>query len=193
MLKISYRALYARVFNKKWDIARALSEPLRPITTDLVKYNQKIYRSVAHLCYTLNIDCGCFRKLLGDGLSIEEAVDRLLSDVSIRKKFHYKEKEYTIVELYNHPDNTHKISKNTIRNRLSVENPNIEALFAPLRHQSCNYKSFTYRGEEYPSKLDFIRKHNLREIDYKSFCKFDIKSENLEGYLDELLAKSKNK
>ena len=193
VLKLSNAVFYNRVIANKWDVTRALTEPLKTVTRDLIEYDQKIYRSVSHLCYALNISRCHFTNLLNDGLSIEEAVDRALGVVTIKKKYLYKGKEYTISELCNHPDNIHRVRRNTLHARLCAKNPNMEALFFPPHHQQYKSKSFTYRGKKYSSKIDFIRKHNLRRTDYNSFSKIDIKSENLEKYLDKLLAKSKNK
>ena len=191
---ISYRIYYGRVIIKKWDIARALSEPVKEIKREMVYYNGKTYRSASHLCLTLGIEYGYFRRLINEGLTIEETINRALGVVSIDKKYLYKGKEYTVRELAAHPDNIHGIHKKAIYNRLKANKTSTDTLFAPLSQQGLKSAfSFTYKGITYKSRIDFMTKHNLTRSEYDQLLGVDVKSKDLEEFLDKLLAKSKNK
>ena len=182
---IAVDTLRYRIFEQKWDIERALTEPPRPRRGREVKYKGKTYSSIGKLCSIVGVSGLNVHRLMRSGISLEEAIEQV-SSVEIPTVL-YKGQQVRIASLVDHPDNIHKLDYDTIITRIRAYNYTPEeALTYPKR--KIKLTSFTYNGKEYDSKKDLTLALNLGYSDYLKLSGLDPDTPEFIEMVDKLIA-----
>ena len=115
---VTITALRLRLVQRKWDVERALTEPVQMRKGIEICYKEKSYQSVAALCSELGLDEQYVRKLLRKGESLEDAVNQAFNITPLYVV--HKGEQMRITELVRHPDNIHKLDYFLLYSRIKV-------------------------------------------------------------------------
>ena len=177
-------ALRLRLVQRKWDVERALTEPVQMRKGIEICYKEKSYPSVAALCSELGLDEQYVRKLLRKGESLEDAVNQAFNITPLYVV--HKGEQMRITELVRHPDNIHKLDYFLLYSRIKVlgYSPK-EAMAVPAI--SVLKEKIIYKGKEYKNKVDLCRALNLSTVAYQELNGIDANSDEFNDLIDKMV------
>lgn len=181
---VSVTALRLRLVQRKWDVVRALTEPVQMRKGIKVCYKGKTYPSVAAVCSELRLDEQYVRRLLREGESLEDAINQAFNITPFYVV--YKGKQMQITELVRHPDNIHKLDYFLLYSRIKVLGYSPKEALAS-RATPVLKEKIIYKGKEYKNKIDLCRALNLSTVAYQELNGIDANTDEFNDLIDKMV------